>query len=926
MAGELNLGSLIYELGFEDEQAFLRALDRTLDRAEDRSERSGRDAGQGFSRGMSRFIGSAALGGLIGGATAQAFGMASAAVGDFVRDLDQRAVQIQASMRKATVVFGETLPTVQAWARQNANALGLTTQQAVALAAGAQDLLVPMGFVREEAVDISTTLIGLSGALAEWSGGQRTSAEVADTLTAALLGERDALTGLGISISAADVEARLAAKGQKDLEGALLQQAEAQATLELILEKSTDAQRAFADGANEPIRKMQLQKAAIQESKDALALDLIPVMQTYYEDVAPELVRWTGEAVSVFGQFMQGFMDAKDIDPADYTFFTGMGEAFRGIANTIGGAIEKFEQWRFLVTGTNAELLGMERDQEQGFIERYGEELGAQVVEAENRLASAQDAVAQTQKNIDDLRTGGWYVGRARDIQNQEEALALLQAEASAAMQNFRATVQRATQESRQQNVSVFTPELINPPSSVSTPSPTPTPNTTGPSSDSSDSRVSRTPRTVRPPPDPTVKWVKERQEAYDLLQLRRENDLIDQETYVRELNALLGSLMNEDLYVKNLGEAGARLAEVVEEQRTAILRLASSVGRELGGLQSEVDITITPTVSATSAAREVTILGQEFDASTGTWVAKGPQPTVTVTPQLSIPIPQASARLVDEYARTLSLAEGNVSRLIRVQERLGLVSRVDLRRALEEQAAALETLLAGVKEGSDDYMTFASSLVAVRRELNGLAVDISVTPTVTLTQEGQDALEAGRQRERDAQEAARSAEQELARLEADLTSVALSFPRALVSGIKENDVGGALQGALGSASDFFIEQMIQGILGPIAQSFAKSLAPSLGGGGRGGFNPLSLVLGIGLPLVGGLLGGLFGGRPKPAAQRASETRASSGSPSITYQASTTLNFALGADLKDPATLAEVRALAREETLAVLEQLGKLKK
>ena len=166
----------------------------------------------------------------------------------------------------------------------------------------------------------------------------------------------------------------------------------------------------------------------------------------------------------------------------------------------------------------------------------------------------------------------------------------------------------------------------------------------------------------------------------------------------------------------------------------------------------------------------------------------------------------------------------------------------------------------------------------------------------------------------------------DLTRLEADLTNVALSFPRALASGVKDGDVGGALKGALGSASDFFIDQMVQGILGPIAQNLAKSAA-GLGGGGGGGF--LGGLLGGGVGLLFGLgaslLGGLFGGKPKPAAQRASESRASSGSPSITYQASTTLNFSLGTDLKDPTTLAEIRALAREETLSTLEQLGRLK-
>ena len=352
MAG-LNLGDLIYELGFENEQEFLRSLERTLDRAEDRAERSGREAGRGFNSGMSRFIGAAALGGLIGGAATQAFGMASQAVGSFVSDLDRRAVEIQSNMRKATAVFAETLPTVQRWAEENANALGLTSQEAVSLAASAQDLLVPMGFVREEAADISTTLIGLSGALAEWSGGQRTSAEVSDILTKALLGERDSLKSLGISISARPTLRRGSLPKVKPSSRAQCsQQADAQATLELILEKSSDAQAAYAEGSGTLARQQAEATAAFNEAKDALAVELIPVMQSFYTDVAPALVAGVGQA------------------------------------------IELFRDWKFIITGTTDELVRLEEQQRRGFIAKFGQEAGQGVYDAGERMEAAMQGRA----------------------------------------------------------------------------------------------------------------------------------------------------------------------------------------------------------------------------------------------------------------------------------------------------------------------------------------------------------------------------------------------------------------------------------------------------------------------------------------------------------------------------------------------------
>lgn len=972
---QLNLGDLIYELGFANEQEFLRSLDRTLDRAEDRSERSGREAGQGFSRGMSRFIGSAALGGLIGGATAQAFGMASAAVGDFVRDLDQRAVQIQASMRKATVVFGETLPTVQEWARENANALGLTTQQAVALAAGAQDLLVPMGFVREEAVDISTTLIGLSGALAEWSGGQRDSAEVSEILTNALLGERESLKSLGISISAADVEARLAAKGQGELEGAVRQQAEAQATLELILEKSTDAQQAFADGADEPIRQMQLQKAAIQESKDALALDLIPVMQSYYEDVAPQLVDWTGQAVTVFGQFMQGFMDAKDLDPADYTFFTGMGEVFRTITDTIGGAIEKFEQWRFLVTGTNAELLNMERDQEQGFIERFGSELGQQVIEAENRLERAREAVQAGEEVVEGLKNDPLSFLNRAFIQSQEESLEVLRADLQAAEAEFLGTLRRASEAASAQNVGVYTPPLLN----------TGGGSAGGGNDGSGDSGGSST--TTRTTSGASAKaeksFVQQEVEAIRLegqrLKEVRDANLISAEQYEQEIAGHYRRLMglfeqaatsqeqidvlrlasgfsdelarieeetvrrNEDLMrrqreMQDAAERSAtRSAEAQRQQREETAERNEDLQRQQYQTQQDAERRATKAAARTASEREAARVKRLRDAEADArFLAQ-------LEDRMASEQADALQRILDEF-------ELNAEERKRLEQEVALFRK----RAADEAADAVieadrraaQAIQADTQQAQRSYRELQdleverlrlageareADLLAARNALDRALQDLGENLELRAAlMENYRLRVAGINAAHDERESETT--QEVSQLEQDLTNIALSFPRALHQGIQEGDIGGALQGALGSASDFFVDQMIQGILGPIAQNLGKSVGGLLGGsaaGAVGGGLANAILPGIGGAIFGigaSLLGGLFGPKPKPAAQRASESRASSGSPSITYQASTTLNFALGADLKDPATLAEVRALAREETLATLEQLGKLKK
>ena len=55
-------------------------------------------------------------------------------------------------------------------AEETATSMGMTTREFTNASAGIGDLLIPMGFAREEAAGMSTDLVELSGALSEWTG------------------------------------------------------------------------------------------------------------------------------------------------------------------------------------------------------------------------------------------------------------------------------------------------------------------------------------------------------------------------------------------------------------------------------------------------------------------------------------------------------------------------------------------------------------------------------------------------------------------------------------------------------------------------------------------------------------------------------------------------------------------------------------
>lgn len=255
----------------------------------------------------------------------------------------EQGAQIDALGKKSATVFEGSLPTVQKWAAENAKSMGMTKAEVVGLAAGVGDLLKPMGFTADQAGQMSTDMLNLSGALSAWSGGSKSAAEVSDIMTAALLGERDGLKGLGISISEADVQARLARDGKDKLTGAALEQAKALATQQLIMEKSTDAQKAWADGSMDGIKAQNESKASIAQLKETLITGLYPALS----GVLP----YIGKAAEWLGQKLPFAMAAVKswVDQNWPAIKEAIGQAIDGIRTGIEGFItfinDAWDKW-----------------------------------------------------------------------------------------------------------------------------------------------------------------------------------------------------------------------------------------------------------------------------------------------------------------------------------------------------------------------------------------------------------------------------------------------------------------------------------------------------------------------------------------------------------------------------------------------------
>lgn len=231
------------------------------------------------------------LKGLAGGALALGGVAGLGAVASSAFGLSKELTGLQA---KSKTVFGDSLGDVTSWAKTVNKNFGLSRNEVVGLATNMADLLKPMGFTAAQAAAMSTETVGLAGALSEWSGGTLSAADASEVLSKAMLGERDGLKALGISISQAEVDQRAFARAQAEGRDEITEMDKALATQELIFEKSTDAQAAYAAGGNKLIRAQNTLTATFKDMRDWLVMKIIPAIGQAV-DMGARMVAWARE-------------------------------------------------------------------------------------------------------------------------------------------------------------------------------------------------------------------------------------------------------------------------------------------------------------------------------------------------------------------------------------------------------------------------------------------------------------------------------------------------------------------------------------------------------------------------------------------------------------------------------------------------------
>jgi phage-related protein len=204
--------------------------------------------------------------------------LTTAAVGAGIA-MGTMAMDLEATNAKFETVFGDVASQMESYITDWQDLVPITESGARSIASGIQDLLVPMGFQRDAAEEMTEETMTLVGALTNFNSATHSAEDVAAAMQSALTGEYDSLKALGIQVDASTVKQKAMEMGLADANGEISSEAEAQALLALATEQSGDALAAFNEESLDSKTKMGLAMASIQDAGAALGEAFLPFIE-----------------------------------------------------------------------------------------------------------------------------------------------------------------------------------------------------------------------------------------------------------------------------------------------------------------------------------------------------------------------------------------------------------------------------------------------------------------------------------------------------------------------------------------------------------------------------------------------------------------------------------------------------------------------
>lgn len=378
------------------------------------------------------------------------------------------ASDLQEANQLIKSTFGKCADAADAFCKSANRAYGLSAEQAADYMGAMGAILKGMGWTQAEALDMSTSLVGLTGDMASFYNLDHETAF--EKIRSGISGETEPLKQLGINMSVANLEAYALTKGIKKAYDEMSEAEKVQLRYGYIMEQTTDAQGDFVrtqDSYANQVRVLQnnldtmaanvgsmlipaLTKAtgwmnslfaepdttetqaaisAAIESLDGLETDIASIKRNYTRDAIKIQIDYESA-----GELLADYETLKNVGVES----AGISEKMKEIAAQLLALYPQLEPYIDSETG----LLATETTQVHGLIEGYRdlaiyklmaskvESIGGEYLEAvvdmkllEEELKNAQgelDALnekAALYNRISQAFTGNYAVGAKRDVQ-----------------------------------------------------------------------------------------------------------------------------------------------------------------------------------------------------------------------------------------------------------------------------------------------------------------------------------------------------------------------------------------------------------------------------------------------------------------------------------------------------------------------------
>jgi hypothetical protein len=196
----------------------------------------------------------------------------------FGKDVIMAASDMNESLSKVGIVFGQSSDQVVAWSQNSAQALGISSQKALEAAGTYGNLFQAFGLGQGQAQQMSTSLVQLAADMASFNNTSIDDAILA--LRSGLSGETEPLKRFGVALNDVRLKEQAMSMGLiKTATGPLPIAAKAQAAYALILNDTKLAQGDYARTADGAANTMKSLAAEFQNAKVAIGNALLPAFR-----------------------------------------------------------------------------------------------------------------------------------------------------------------------------------------------------------------------------------------------------------------------------------------------------------------------------------------------------------------------------------------------------------------------------------------------------------------------------------------------------------------------------------------------------------------------------------------------------------------------------------------------------------------------